>query len=101
MDQSLTPEEKKKIYDDLFDVFFIELKIKKLEVEEGRKIAEYILDNLETIEKKIDLITFLEKIYKKWPLFNNYFLKKKGELIQTDDKEKIKEISNKLNQFIN
>lgn len=101
MDQNLTPEEKKKIYDELFDIFFIQLKMKKLNVEEGHKIASYILDNFDPIDKKKDFLNFLEKLCEKWSLFNNYFLNKKGTTTQEQDKKKIEEITAKINQFIN
>jgi len=101
MDQNLTLEEKKKIYDELFDVFFIQLKTKKLSVEEGRKIAGYILDNFEPINKKKEFFDFLENLCKQWSLFNNYFLSKKGVTTQEQDKKKIEEITAKINQFIN
>ncbi|MBI5122656.1 hypothetical protein HZA75_02235 [Candidatus Roizmanbacteria bacterium] len=101
MDQNLSAEEKKKIYDELFDVFFIQLKTKKLAVEEGRKIAGYILDNFNPVDKKNDFLNFLEKLCEKWPLFNNYFLNKKGKSAQEQDKKKIEEITAKINKFIN
>lgn len=101
MDQDFTSEEKKKIYDELFDTFFVDLKSGKLDVEEGRIISGYILDNCESIIKKKDFLNFLEKLCQKWSLFNGYLLRKKEELAQTGDKEKIKEITDKLHSFVN
>ncbi len=46
MDQNLTPEEKKKIYEDLFDITFEELKSKKLTVEDGQILAGFVLYHL-------------------------------------------------------
>lgn len=101
MDQNLTPEEKKKIYEDLFDITFEQLKSKKLSVEDGQILAGFMLDNMEILKNKGELLTFLEKLNNKWSFFNNYYLKNKGEKTLKEDKKKIEEITAKLNQFLN
>lgn len=101
MDQNLTPEEKKKIYEDLFDITFEELKSKKLSVEDGQILAEFVLDNMATLKNRGELLIFLEKLSKKWSFFNNYYLKNKGEKTLKEDKRKIEELTNKLSSFIN
>ncbi|MBW7960258.1 hypothetical protein H3C65_02065 [Patescibacteria group bacterium] len=101
MDNALTPKEKKKIYEDLFDLSFYQLKIKKITVDEGQEIASDILDNVENLKNREDFLVFLEKLAKKWAFFSNYFLKNKGEKEVEKDKEKIEELTKKLNSFIN
>lgn len=101
MDQNLTPEEKKKIYEDLFDISFDQLKSKKMTVEEGQNVAGFILDYMEMLKNKKDFLILLEKLAKKWSFFNNYYLKNKGEKTLKEDKTKIEELTKKLNSFIN
>jgi len=101
MNQNLTQEEKKKIYEDLFDISFDQLKTKKITVEEGQKVAGFILDNVESFNGLDDYFVFLEKLAKKWSFFNNFYLKNKGEKAAQKDKEKIEELTKKLNSFIN
>lgn len=101
MDQNLSAEEKKKIYEDLFDITFEELKSKKLTIEEGQILAGFVLDNIATLKNKGELLIFLEKLSKKWSFFNNYHLKNKGEKTLKEDKNKIEELTKKLSSFIN
>ena len=101
MDQNLSAGEKKKIYEHLFDITFEELKSKKLSVEEGQILAGFMLDNMEILKNKGELLIFLEKLSKKWLFFNNYYLKNKGEKTLKEDKTKIEELTKKLNSFIN
>jgi len=101
MDKDLTPAEKKKIYDELFRITFEQLKSKKLSIEEGQELAEFVLDNMELVKKKQDLLIFLEKLGRKWPFFNNYYLKNKGKHVIQEDERKIEEITAKLHNFIN
>ncbi|MFH0979511.1 MAG: hypothetical protein V1803_01025 [Candidatus Roizmanbacteria bacterium] len=101
MDQNLSPAEKKKIYEDLFDITFEQLKSKKLSVEEGQILAGFMLDNMESLKNKEELFIFLEKLAKKWSFFNNYFMENKGEKTLKEDKTKIEELTKKLNSFIN
>lgn len=101
MDQNLTVEEKKKIYEDLFDITFEQLKSKKLSVERGQVLAGFVLDNMESLKNREGLLAFLEELSKKWSFFNNYFMKNKGEKTLKEDKTKIEELTKKLNSFIN
>ncbi|MEK7633844.1 MAG: hypothetical protein AAB437_03305 [Patescibacteria group bacterium] len=101
MDQNLSAEEKKKIYEDLFDITFEQLKSKKISLNEGQKIAGFVLDNMEGIIRKKEYIVFLEKLAKNWAIYNPYYLKNKSEKTKLEDEKKISELTSKLKQLIN
>jgi len=101
MDEKLTPEEKKKIYSDLFKLTFQQLEAKKLSVEEVQNLAEYVINNMIFIRSRQQMLFFLENLGILWKFFNDYLLTYKKEELARQDKIKINEISKKIFTLIN
>lgn len=52
--------------------------------DETSEIATYILDNIDNAENSVQLLEFMEKLAKKWPLFQGILVLEQGEV----DKQK-------------
>jgi hypothetical protein len=100
MNNALTEEERKKVYDDLADLMIGALEREELSVPEMKKSAAFILDTLDTIKDEDQLIVFLRSLGEKWKSYAIEATKYEGKKQQYADETKIKEIQGRLSQFI-
>ena len=71
-----------------------------LTVEESRASAKFILSEIDTITTSQALLALLEKLAKRWNVYEALYLEEKGKQIQTEDTDQIKQVQQKLQKFI-
>lgn len=92
----LTPEYREKIYSVLADAMFNGLDTGKVSVEDSKKMAGFILDQLDDIQVWSELVVFLNELSDKWPIYKSVFeqiLQEVGTIPQAPAREERKEVS--------
>lgn len=83
-------EFREKVYKDLWDVTRHALEKDELTIEEGGKIADFILEHLDTIETEPELLSFLRKLAEQWSIFSNVYLLIQSEIQNEAKMESLK-----------
>ena len=68
--------------------------------QESREISRFIMNKLDDVETKEEMIQFLHDLATKWSKYNPFYIQLKYENEKVKEKEKMDEIKAKLNQFI-
>ncbi len=97
----ITEDLRKKIYDDLAEAMISALEAGRINQEEGKKSAKFILNSLDNIKTKEELKKFLEDLGNQWNIYKGVLIKLKNEEVQNQDAQKLAQIQDKLNQLIN
>lgn len=100
MDNTAIPlddTQKKSVQTTLATMLITALEQRKITVPEMQEIANYILDSFEKIQTNAQMMSFLEELKGKWPIFMSAYTIYKGEF-GTDNKEE--QIMNKLASYI-
>jgi len=92
----ITPERIKEIYNILADAMIDGVEKMEISEEESRKSAEFILQNLDPIKTRAELISFLEELCKVWPTYNNVYHRLINEQKVIDDQQKLAEVENSI-----
>lgn len=101
MDENVFSEEdRKKIYDELADLMIDGMEKGLLSGPESKISAQFILDNLEMIKTHEEFKKFLSDLSKKWTVYLPAYTKIKESISKQEDDKKLKEITDKLNQFV-
>ena len=101
MDQTITEDLRKKIYDDLAELMIVALERQELDIPEMKKSASFILGTLDAIKTEDELIEFLKTLGEKWRAYGVELSRYQGQKVQQADTQKIQEIQGRLSQFIN
>lgn len=94
--QEFTQEEKKEIESKLVTQILSSLEQNKISLQDMKEIANFILDRIEVVKDKTQLIIFLEGLQNKWNVFKNIYLVYKNMMLE----EKEKAVINKLSRFV-
>ena len=62
-------------------------------VEEARKVASYILANIDNATNHPQLINFLTQLSKKWSFYSGILTIEKGKKLDEEEEEKIEEVT--------
>jgi len=100
MNNTVTEDDRKKVYDDLADLMIGALEREELSVAEMKQSAAFILGTLDTITDEEQLIVFLRSLGMKWKAYAIEATRYEGKKQQYADEAKIKEIQGRLSQFI-
>lgn len=91
---------KKELYDSLCTGILDSMVHGNATFQDGKESARFILDNLEKVSTKKELLQFLFDLTTKWKLYNPYYVKIKYVFEQQDDTKKIEDLKSKLYTFI-
>lgn len=102
MDNSIQnfEEEKNKLYNDLLGATLGAIETNTLSFEEGQEVSIFVLANLEPISSKEALLSFLDELTKKWPVFNNACLSYKESASKIADQQEITQAREQLQEVI-
>lgn len=89
-----------RIYEDILTVMIQGLQDNKVDVEQSKLMAKYVVAHLDTSKSSEDIIHFLDELPQKWEIYKNICVKFKYEEKSIEDEQKMKEIQNKLHTFI-
>lgn len=87
---------RKKIYDNLADVLITALENGKATQEDEIKSAEFILQELEKVKNKKDLLIFLKRLTDQWPIYDPVYVKILDEDAKVEVQKKIEEIKKQI-----
>lgn len=92
---------KNKIYKDLLDALLKGLESGKNTEKDAQESSGFILDNLEKITNQEELISFLETISNKWPVYHDVLLRIKEEHQENQDQQKIEDAREQIKNAVN
>lgn len=95
-EENLTNEFIHKIYHDLAEAMLSALEKGKMLAEESRYSSQYIIEKMEVIRKKSELVLFLEDLSSRWPAYYDVFVRTKNEI---GDTQKIQNVESQLDQL--
>lgn len=79
---------KKKIYEDLAEALIAGLEKGLIPEQDSQDSSAFILDNLDAIQTREELIRFLETLCRRWDIYREVYLEvKKGELLDSIQSE--------------
>lgn len=87
---------KKEVEKALVEKIISALESKQINLAQMKIVANYILDNIDSIKNYSQFILFLENLQKQWPIFIDIYVFYKNKSSQ----EKEKMIINKLSNYI-
>lgn len=94
---AVTSEEREKLYKELAEKMLQGLETGEIEVEASEDSSEYILEHLDKVQTKAELMAFLEEVGNRWPVYKTMTTK---EVTEQKDQDKITDIQDQLHQFI-
>lgn len=94
-------EKIKEIYDVLSDAMIDGIEMGKISDDESKKSVEYILQNLDNVKTKQELITFLEYLCSTWPIYRAVYQQLINEQKTVENENKIEQVKNSLNNLTN
>ena len=99
---SVSPIEdlKKQLWDSLMDRIIDAMLHGNATLKDGKESAQFMLDRLDPVKSKEDLLQFLFDIQTKWALYNPIYVKIKYSFEGEKDTKKIEELKSKLYTFI-
>ena len=89
-----------RIYEDLLTVMIHGLQDNKVDVEQSKLMAKYVVAHLDNSKNTEDILHFLDELPTKWDIYKNICVKFKYEEKAVEDEIKMKEIQSKLHTFI-
>jgi len=103
MDNSapFTEEDKNNMYNLLVDTLLAGLETGSASHEDAQESSGFILDNLEKITNHQELLSFLETISDRWPVYHDVLLKVKEEHQTNQDQQKIEEAREQIQNVTN
>lgn len=99
----ISPEfvkKKNQLYDDLAEVMLQGIINESISSELSHEIALNILQRLDNIKTRDELLEFLHNLATQWSAYNPFYIKMKYEDEQKKDDQKMKDIQSKLQQFV-
>ncbi len=91
-------EDRESLYKDLADAMMEALDKGEIEVEDSEASSQFVLDHLDSVQTKADLVNFLKELGERWPIYNTIGMK----YITTDaDQNKIDSIQDQLTNITN
>lgn len=89
-----------RIYEDILSVMIQGLQDNKVDVDQSKLIAQYVVSKLDGAQTDTDIIHFLDELPTKWEIYKNICVKFKYEQTAKEDEEKLKQIQSKLHAFL-
>ena len=89
-----------KVYEDLLQVMIRGLQDDKVNVEDSKLMAKFVVNNLDKVKTTQDVVSFLNELPKKWDLYRDVCVQLKYTEESKEDKKKLEDIQSKLHQFI-
>lgn len=93
-------ELKKELYDSLVSAVLDSILHGDNTMADGKQIAQFLLDRLDPVTTKEQLLQFMLDLSTKWKLYNPYYVKLKYGFEEQNDDVKIQELKSKLYTFI-
>lgn len=91
---------KNKLYDDLCRGILEAMMHGQATIQDGKESARFILDHLDKVKTKDELLQFLFDLATRWKVYHPFYIKAKYTLEEEKDKEKIEKLKEHLYQFI-
>lgn len=91
---------KKELYDSLMSAILDSILHGDNTMADGKQIAQFLLDKLDPVTNKDQLLQFMLDLSTKWTLYNPYYVKLKYGFEEQNDDVKIQELKSKLYSFI-
>jgi len=91
---------KKELYDSLVIAILDSILHGDNTMVDGKEIAQFLLDRLDPVTTKDQLLQFMLDLSTKWKLYNPYYVKLKYGFEEQNDDVKIQELKSKLYTFI-
>lgn len=91
---------KNKLYDDLCRGILEAMMHGQATIQDGKESARFILDHLDKVKTKDELLQFLFDLATRWKVYHPFYVKTKYTLEEEKDKEKIEKLKEHLYQFI-
>lgn len=91
-------EHKKRVEQMIIDTSLNAFENKEIPEEELPKIADLVLQKMDSIQDHQQLITFLSELAGKWPLFKNIFIIEQGEENRVRETQAAKQVLNLIQQ---
>lgn len=89
-----------RLYDELAEELLQGVVNESISSELAHEIAQLILNKLDAIQSKDELLLFLQDLSTKWSAYNPFFIKMKYEDEKKRDEKKIADVQEKLKQFM-
>lgn len=91
---------KKQLWDNLMDRIIDAMLHGNATLKDGKESAQFMLDRLDPVKSKEELLQFLFDIQTKWSLYNPIYVKIKYSFEGEKDTKKIEDLKSKLYTFI-
>lgn len=98
----ITEEFREKIYKELAEVMLHGLESGQVSVEDSKKLSIFVLDRMDNLKTYGELVSFLQELVNKWPVFKTVSLQLQDDLQDESFKEeKIEEIREDISNINN
>lgn len=91
---------KKQLWDSLMDQITDSMLHGSASLRDGKESAQFMLDRLDNVKTKDELMQFLFDLQTKWAVYNPVYVKVKYTIENEKDVQKIQELKSKLYTFI-
>jgi hypothetical protein len=95
--EAVTPEEIEKMFKLLADAMLEGLEKGAIEVEASEESSAFVLERLDNVKTKAEMVTFLTDLANRWPIYNTVSMQ---YVSATTDRNNIENIQGLLHSFI-
>ncbi len=101
MDNSalVTPEQRDAVYAKLADAMIRAMEAGAMDDTGSQQSSQFVLDRLETLSSREELMVFLEELSNRWPVYKEVYLSFKAEEVAIQDNTQLQQAQQQLGEI--